>query len=103
MELGVPLIVALNMIDVAAGQGLHIDAVKLAESLGVPVVPIQANKKIGLDRLREAIALANGGGPPPGIPHQWVHTPPPPHPPPLPRASPPAQPPPHPAPLRPAP
>src|SRR5260370_15193796 len=43
MELGVPVIVALNMIGQAAGQGLHIDAVKLAESLGVPVGPIQAN------------------------------------------------------------
>jgi ferrous iron transport protein B len=58
MELGVPLVVALNMIDVAAGQGLHIDVSKLSHSLGVPVVPIQANKKIGLDRLRGAISAA---------------------------------------------
>ncbi len=56
MELGVPVVVALNMLDVAAGQGLRIDVEKLSQSLGVPVVPIQANKKIGLDRLRDAIA-----------------------------------------------
>jgi ferrous iron transport protein B len=56
MELGVPLVVALNMMDVAASQGLCIDPAKLAASLGAPVVPIQANRKIGLDKLRQAIA-----------------------------------------------
>ena len=56
MELGVPVVIALNMIDVATGQGLRIDVAKLAKNLGVRVVPIQANKKIGLDQLREAIA-----------------------------------------------
>src|SRR5207253_109537 len=48
--------VALNMIDVAESQGLRIDVAKLSHSLGVPGVPIQANRKIGLDRLRETIA-----------------------------------------------
>src|SRR5438445_5810406 len=52
MELGVPVIVALNMIDVAEGQGLRIDVAKLEQQLGVPVVAIQANRKVGLDRLR---------------------------------------------------
>jgi ferrous iron transport protein B len=75
MELGVPVVVALNMIDVAAGQGLLIDATKLSESLGVPVVPIQANKKIGLERLREAVAgAANGGRQAPGA-HQGADAP----------------------------
>src|SRR3954447_19786573 len=55
LELGVPLVLALNMIDVARGQGIRIDAEKLSQRLGVPVVPIQANKGSGLDRLREAI------------------------------------------------
>src|SRR5262245_6441101 len=47
LELGVPVVVALNMIDVAEGHGVHVDAAALASRLGVPVVPIQANKKRG--------------------------------------------------------
>jgi ferrous iron transport protein B len=57
-ELGVPVVIALNMIDVAHRQGIRIDADRLAERLGVPVVPIQANKHKGLDRLKQAIAEA---------------------------------------------
>ena len=52
LELGVPVVVALNMIDVAEGQGLKIDAEQLSQQLGVPVVPIQANKGKGLDELK---------------------------------------------------
>src|SRR6516162_9298774 len=58
LELGVPVVVALNMIDMAERQGLCIDAERLSRQLGVPVVPIQANKKKGLDQLREAVARA---------------------------------------------
>src|SRR4051812_14355057 len=64
LELGVPVVVALNMIDVAEGQGVTIDAALLARRLGVPVVPVQANKKRGLDELRRVIANAAGGEPP---------------------------------------
>src|SRR5438128_2582527 len=39
MELGVPVIVALNMIDVAHSQGLRIDTTKPPQSRGTPVVP----------------------------------------------------------------
>jgi len=60
MELGVPVVVALNMIDVAEKQGIRIDHEQLAKHLGVPVVPIQANKGKGLDRLREAVARVAG-------------------------------------------
>jgi ferrous iron transport protein B len=56
LELGVPVVVALNMTDVAASQGIRIDTERLSRQLGVPIVPIQANKKKGLDALREAIA-----------------------------------------------
>src|SRR5437016_6046575 len=55
LELGVPVVIALNMIDVARRHGIQIDCRRLAERLGVPVVPIQANKGIGLDQLRKAI------------------------------------------------
>ena len=58
LELGVPVVVALNMVDVAEGQGIRIDADRLGRQLGVPVVPIQANKGKGLDELRGAIAGA---------------------------------------------
>jgi len=56
LELGVPVVVALNMIDVAAGQGLKIDVDKLSQQLGVPVVPLQANKGKGLEQLKAVIA-----------------------------------------------
>ncbi len=66
LELGVPVVVALNMIDVAEAHGIRVDAEALARGLGVPVVPIQANKRKGLDRLRDAIAAAADGPPPQG-------------------------------------
>ena len=53
LDLGEPVVVAVNMIDAAEAQGIKIDCAKLAEQLGVPVVPIQANKGIGLARLDE--------------------------------------------------
>jgi len=61
LELGVPVVVALNMIDVAEKQGIRIDAQELSLRLGVPVVPIQANKKKNLDRLKQTLALTAGG------------------------------------------
>src|SRR5262249_3853839 len=56
LETGVPVVIALNMIDIAQVHGVQIAAVKLSAQLGVPVVPIQANKGRGLDELRRAIA-----------------------------------------------
>ncbi len=60
MELGVPVIVALNMMDVARGQGLCIDVDQLAKNLGVPVIPLEANKRVGLGLLKDAIAQHPG-------------------------------------------
>src|SRR5580765_3261950 len=48
LELGVPIIIALNMMDVAERQGLKIDVDKLSQQLGVPIVPLQANKGKGI-------------------------------------------------------
>jgi len=56
LDLGLPVILVLNMIDVATGQGLTIDTEKLSANLGIPVVPIQANKGVGLDQLKAMIA-----------------------------------------------
>jgi ferrous iron transport protein B len=57
-ELGVPVVVALNMIDVAEKQGLRIDAERLARQLGVPVVAIQANRRLGVEALKDTVAGA---------------------------------------------
>ncbi|HZT83485.1 MAG TPA: ferrous iron transport protein B, partial [Gemmataceae bacterium] len=70
MELGAPVVVALNMLDVAGSQGIRIDAERLARQLGVPVVPIQANKRKGLEQLKQAMADAvNRSDPSPLTPH----------------------------------
>jgi len=60
LEMGIPVVVALNMVDVAQAQGIAVDAGKLGKQLGVPVVPIQANKSRGLDELKQAVAEAAG-------------------------------------------
>ncbi|BCX49753.1 ferrous iron transporter B [Haloferula helveola] len=55
IETGLPVVIALNMIDVAESSGLRLDPQKLSEELGVPVVPIQANRGKGLVELKQAI------------------------------------------------
>jgi len=55
LELGFPVVVALNMYDEAEAQGLRIDADALAELLGMPVVPTVASKGVGVERLEKAI------------------------------------------------
>ncbi|MFT5285220.1 MAG: ferrous iron transport protein B, partial [Planctomycetota bacterium] len=56
IELGMPVVIALNMIDRLDDAGDTIDAEALAKELGVPVVPITATKRSGLDELRKCIA-----------------------------------------------
>jgi len=55
IELKIPVIIALNMVDMAEKSGLRLDPVKLSEALGVPVVPIQANWGKGLVELKQAM------------------------------------------------
>ena len=55
VELGYPTIVALNMIDVARKNGHEVDPAKLADALGVPVIPIVASSGEGLPQLRAKI------------------------------------------------
>lgn len=55
MEMGVPIILALNMMDLARDQGLRIDVHGLADRLGCPVIPISAISKEGLPQLRAAM------------------------------------------------
>jgi ferrous iron transport protein B len=63
MELGVPVVIALNMIDLAEGQGIRVNTQLLETRLGVPVIPIQANKSRGLERLKQAISKTIGRQP----------------------------------------
>lgn len=51
LEMGVNVVVALNMIDVAKGRGISIDERHLAELLGVPVVSTNGKKEIGVQEL----------------------------------------------------
>ena len=61
LEMGVPVVLALNMMDVARKRGIHIDAKKLAQELGCPVIPIVAVSQEGIDALKQAIiAVSNG-------------------------------------------
>ena len=56
LELGKPLIVVLNMMDVAQQRGISINTEKLSQELNCPVIPIQAHKNIGLPRLHKALS-----------------------------------------------
>jgi ferrous iron transport protein B len=55
MELGIPVIIALNMIDVARSRGVEIDHRKLAQLMRAPVVPIIARTGKGVDQLLDAV------------------------------------------------
>lgn len=57
-QLGLPMVLALNMVDMAARDGLTIDAAALAGELGLPVVETVAVRKRGLDPLRDALGEA---------------------------------------------
>ena len=56
LELGKPVVVALNMIDVAESRGMQIDVKRLSEQLGVPVVATSAAKRTGIAELKETIS-----------------------------------------------
>jgi len=62
LELGLPLVVALNMTDVARRQGVIIDAMMLESLIGIPVVPIVARSGIGRRSLvRRILETAEAG------------------------------------------
>ncbi|HVZ65997.1 MAG TPA: ferrous iron transport protein B [Lacunisphaera sp.] len=56
LDLGRPLIIALNMMDVAADAGIQLDPRKLEEALGVPVIPCEAVNGRGLVELKLAMS-----------------------------------------------
>ena len=55
LALGLPTVVALNMVDMAERDGLSLDAGRLAAELGVPVVPTVAVRRRGLEQLAAAL------------------------------------------------
>ncbi len=55
METGCRLVVALTMFDLAERSNLKINVEKLSKGLGVPVVPVMARQRRGIDRLAEAV------------------------------------------------
>jgi ferrous iron transport protein B len=63
IALGLPVVVALNMFDLAERDGLILDPERLARDLGVPVVPTVAVRRRGLDDLKARLGdvLAHGG------------------------------------------
>ncbi len=61
-ELGIPMVLALNQIDVARRDGLSVNTDLLRERLGIPVIAVSARKGEGIEALKQAIAdvLKNG-------------------------------------------
>lgn len=55
LELGLPTVVALNMVDVARERGIHIDIAGLQTRLQLPVVELQANRGLGVQELKVAL------------------------------------------------
>ena len=61
-ELGVPVVVVLNMMDDAKKKGLEIDVKRLSQKLGVPVIPMVGHKRIGLEDLLSTLERILKGG-----------------------------------------
>jgi ferrous iron transport protein B len=58
LAMGLPTVVALNMVDVARNKGLKIDVERLRNQLGVDVVELQANRGLGVEELKRALSAA---------------------------------------------
>lgn len=56
IELGKPVVLALNMMDIVEERGMEIDLHRLPEMLGLPAIPVSARKKAGLEILLHAVA-----------------------------------------------
>ena len=59
IELGKPVVLALNMMDIVEERGMEIDLHRLPEMLGIPAIPVSARKKSGLEILMHAVAHHN--------------------------------------------
>src|SRR4051794_14879968 len=61
LSLGLPTIVALNMVDLARDRQIEIDIPALAKRLGVPVIAVQANRRVGIEELSSALSEITNG------------------------------------------
>ncbi len=61
LELGVPMVIALNMVDVAEKRGIRINTKTLSSLLGVPVIPIVARTGKGVEALLESVESVSPG------------------------------------------
>ena len=59
IELGKPVVLALNMMDVVEERGMEIDLHRLPEMLGIPAIPVSARKRTGLEILMHAVTHHN--------------------------------------------
>lgn len=61
MEMRIPMVIALNMVDTAERRGYRVDAAKASALLGVPVIPTVASRGRGMDELRDTcVAIVEG-------------------------------------------
>jgi ferrous iron transport protein B len=67
IDMGIPMVIALNMMDEAEASGTRIDVNKLSRLLGVPVIPTVAVTKKGLPELKSAIPRAARGNADPSL------------------------------------
>jgi ferrous iron transport protein B len=58
IETGIPVVVALSMMDDAARQGIHVAVARLSAAIGAEVVPVVAPRRQGLPELADAVARA---------------------------------------------
>src|SRR5690606_37676148 len=66
LSYGVPVVVALNMVDLAQRRGLSLDAARLSSHLGCPVVAVVARRGLGLEAVRVALGAALAAAQRPG-------------------------------------
>jgi ferrous iron transport protein B len=69
LDLDCPVIVALNMMDMAKRDGIHIDLAKLRAELGCVIMPISARNGTGLEELKRELTRLVGGAMPESVAH----------------------------------
>ena len=74
LELGKPVVLALNMMDIVVKRGMEIDLQRLPEMLGIPVIPVSARKRRGLDILLHAAIHHRGATGPDKLIHEHKYT-----------------------------
>lgn len=74
LELNIPIIIVINMMDVAKKHGLIVDHEQLEKSLGIPVVPAVSNRKMGVEQIKKMIFKLSVDSSSPSMP--IIHYPP---------------------------